>query len=69
MPTVAHTALQALALIACVAGLYLLAGIAWALLVAGALVFSASVLTELGRPHPTATAPAPTSGPDLRTVA
>ena len=65
MPTVVHTALQALALAAIVAGLYLLAGLAWALLVAGGLMFGASVLTELGRPHPAAA----TGRPALRDVA
>lgn len=43
-----HSAVQAVALVALVAGLYMLAGLAWAITVAGACVFVVSVLAELG---------------------
>ncbi|MGE0359010.1 MAG: hypothetical protein AB7P08_19050 [Burkholderiales bacterium] len=43
-----HGAVQAAALALAVVGLYLLAGLAWALCVAGFCTFLASVLSELG---------------------
>ncbi len=43
-----HGAVQAAALALAVVGLYLLAGLAWALTVAGFCVFVVSVLSELG---------------------
>lgn len=49
---VMHGIVQLAALAGLIVGLYLLAGLAWALFVGCGCVFAASVLVELGRPHP-----------------
>lgn len=56
MPTVAHSIAQTVALAVAVAGLYLITSLGWAMVVGGSVVFLASMLTELGRPHPKAAA-------------
>lgn len=52
LPALFHTIAQLTALATLVVGVYLLTGLPWALVIAGAGVFVYSVLAELGRPLP-----------------
>ncbi len=51
VPRLAHTAFQAAMLLGAVYGLFLLAGLAWALTVGCGAALVASVVTEFGRPR------------------
>lgn len=50
--SLAHGIVQVLALAALLAGLYLVAGLAWALVVGGGAGLLVSVLAELSKPRP-----------------